>query len=72
MTDIVGRLRSGADGLWSTNLAHIPETMTDAADEIERLRRDLSHAKACTEVWMNRFRKADDLLGKRTTPPESP
>jgi len=41
MTDIVGRLRAAADGLWSTNLAHIPEAMSDAADEIERLRNAL-------------------------------
>ena len=40
------------------------------AVEIEQLRRDLSHAKAVTEVWMNRARKAEAAPSANHSPIE--
>lgn len=39
MTDIVERLRTWNDGVW---LEHGPNLLHDAADEIERLRKECS------------------------------
>ncbi len=44
MTDIVERLRNGAEGLWSDNLIHVPTSMREAADYIEKLRQAIEDA----------------------------
>jgi hypothetical protein len=56
MGDIVERLRNYIPG---ENEEYIPDRIREAADVIEQLRRDLSHAKAVQEVWIGRTRRLE-------------
>jgi hypothetical protein len=44
----------------------VGDMLVEAAAEIEQLRRDLAHAKAVSEVWINRARRLEAVA--RTTP----
>jgi hypothetical protein len=59
MTDIVDQLRFDAIRCEAQFSKEVAGNIDAAADEIEQLRRDLSHAKAVTEVWMRRARRSE-------------
>lgn len=66
MTDIVDRLKAVSGCTQKTFMHRLDwdegrQIITEAAAEIEQLRRDLDHAKAMQAVWMNRARRAEAL-----------
>ena len=72
MTDIVERLRQGIDALLTEGMVEAELVMDKAADEIERLRKELSLLKGRWEITPQSLKVWDadgKLIVNKTVPP---